>query len=174
MKQTVGNQAYGEQTKSVAVLLVNVSESDAEIAFLARRLTATLINLLSREPKVRVLAYNTVRNYQSAGKTPAMMGAELAVNQILVSEILSRNAELDIQSELINTSDGTLLCGVHQKKSRQELSEQIESVGAELVQAFHSVLKSGSTHISNGKRPRSLSHQPRLTVRIRGSKSLVF
>jgi DNA-binding winged helix-turn-helix (wHTH) protein len=174
VKRRADNEISGEKLKSVAILLVEAPGEDSEIAFLARRLTATSINLLSRESNVRVLAYNTVRNYHFAGKDPLTIGTELAVKHVVLSEILQRHMGIDIHSELIDTSDGSLLCAIQQKRSKAEFAERIEDVAAEMVRTFHSVLKSGSKEKLGQKRPVTLNHQPRQALRIRGSKAFAF
>src|SRR5262244_878385 len=81
-----------KKLESIAVLpFTFVSTQHEESSFIAGQLTATVINILSHESKVRVLAYNTVRHYKAEGKSPATIAAELGVKGILVGEILQRN-----------------------------------------------------------------------------------
>jgi DNA-binding winged helix-turn-helix (wHTH) protein len=151
-----------------------VSGPEAESTFIAAQLTATLINVLSRESKVRVLAYNTVRHYNSDGKSPANMAADLRVKSVLVGEVFERNAEVLIHVELIDTSDGAQLCGVHLKRSPLNFSEEIEKIAVELSNKILTAL-AGRVESARLKRHSDLSDGPPVPIAARVlSKAWIF
>ena len=155
--------------KTLAVLPFIFSSGAADAAFIAAQLTATLINAVSLDTNVGVLAYNAVRNYEHAGKSVPTIGGELGVTHVVLGEILQRNMEAIVQVEFIDTSNGMLLRGMHLTKNTPELADHIEQVAAELVTMIVSALKVGlrPKHKNVGRPLVPLADQSRPRMRTR-------
>src|SRR4030095_10706913 len=91
---------------SIAVLpLTNVS-GDPETEYLADGITETIINTLSRLPKLRVMARSTVFRYKGKEVDPQQVGFDLGIRAVLMGRVLQRGDDLVIKAELIDVADG--------------------------------------------------------------------
>ncbi len=97
---------------ALAVLpLINVS-ADPEAEYLSDGLTESLINNLSRLPRLRVMARATIFRYKGRGELdPRTVGSELDVRAVLTGRVLHRGDQLIIKVELVSTDDGAQLWG---------------------------------------------------------------
>ena len=178
VQQRANDRTKSEHVRSIATLPFNCPGDQPEAGFVSRQLTATLINLLSQESKIRVLAYNTVRDYQYIGKAPSTIGADLAVNYIVLGDIVQEHMQVIISAELIDTRDGALVRGFQRTEPAAGFSERVDHVAAELLRTVLSAFAAGNTgrtHRKMEKPPSSMvGHQYRPVARIRSSKGLVF
>lgn len=153
-----------KKIESIAVVPFTFAASQhEESSFIAGQLTATVISILSRESKVRVLAYNTVRHYKAEGKSPATIAAELGVKGVLVGEILQRNGDALIHVELIDASDGAHLCGMQLKRSWTEFSDETEKVAIELSNRIVQLLEGRAESARPRKHP-SIGNGPPMPI----------
>ncbi len=129
-----------DELESIAVLPFTLACTEPDMPFVASRLTASVINALSRESSARVLAYNTVRNYATAPGTPRAMGEELGVQAVVLGEILRRNDEAIIQIELIDTADGAQLWGLHLKQNWPDLPRVTDQIALDIVRKLKAAI----------------------------------
>ena len=164
-----------KKLESIAVVpFAFASSQHEESSFIAGQLTATVIDILSRESKVRVLAYNTVRHYKSEGKAPATIAAELGVKGVLVGEILQRNGDALIHVELIDASDGAQICGMQLKRSWTEFADETEKVAIELSNRIVQLLE-GRTESARPRKHSSIGNGPPMLIGVRAlSKAWAF
>ena len=164
-----------KKLESIAVLpFTFVSTQHEESSFIAGQLTATVINILSHESKVRVLAYNTVRHYKAEGKSPATIATELGVNGVLVGEIVQRNGDALIHVELIDASDGAHLCGMQLKRSWVEFSGETENVAIEVSNRIVQLLE-GRAQSNRPRKHPSIGNGPSMPIGARPlSKAWAF
>ena len=95
---------------SVAVLpFLNASEPDQE--YLSDGITESVINALARIPRVRVMAWTTVRRFRGSQADPREVGRHLKVRAILAGRLLRRNSFWQVSAELIDPADGAQLWG---------------------------------------------------------------
>ena len=161
--------------ESLAVVPFTFASADeAESTFIAAQLTATLINILSRESQVRVLAYNTIRHYKSEGKSPATMATDLGVNGVLLGEICKRNSDVLLQAELIDASDGSQLCGIQLRRNGPSFAEEIQNIAVELANKILLSLE-GRAPSSRPKSLNDLGNSPPIPIGARSlSKAWIF
>src|SRR5262249_13872356 len=67
----------------------------------------SIINSLSQISKLRVMAGSTVYRYKGKSVDPQAVGAELNVRSLLLGRLVVRGEFLTIQTELVDTSDGS-------------------------------------------------------------------
>lgn len=97
--------------RSVAVLpFANVDANSAN-EYLCEGIAESLINILSRLPKLRVMARMTVFRYKDAVGDPQRAGRELGVDAVLTGRILQQEDRLVVSAELIDVSDGAQVWG---------------------------------------------------------------
>ncbi len=103
---------------SIAILpLANVGD-DPAVEYLSDGITESIINTLSRLPRVRVMARSTVFRYKGREVDPLEAGAELNVRAVFMGRLLQRGDDLVIKAELVDATDGALLWAEqYQRKS---------------------------------------------------------
>jgi serine/threonine protein kinase/tetratricopeptide (TPR) repeat protein len=105
---------------SLAILpLINMS-GDMDTEYLSDGITESLINNLSKLPKLRVMARSTVFRYKGRatdglqnadGPDPLQVGADLGVRAVFIGRVFQRDDSLVIKAELVDASDGSHLWG---------------------------------------------------------------
>jgi eukaryotic-like serine/threonine-protein kinase len=112
---------------SLAVLpFVNVN-ADPQVEYLSDGITESTINSLSQLKQLRVMARTTVFTYKGKQIDPRRVGRDLHVDAIITGSINKQGENLIVQSDLVNTSDGSQIWG-HQytRKVSNILSLQSE------------------------------------------------
>ena len=117
---------------SVAVLpLVNIS-GDESAEYLSDGITESLINNLSRSPKLRVMSRNSVFQYKGQTIDPREVGKKLGVDAILTGRIQQRGDALAINIELINTKDNSQVWGQHFNRKLADLVMMQEEIARQV------------------------------------------
>jgi TolB-like protein len=92
---------------TLAVLPINNESHDASLDYLEDGFAESLINQLSRLPKLRINAFTTVSGYRGSGIQPQQIGRDLGVDSVLMGRIIRQGDSLVLQTNLINTADGS-------------------------------------------------------------------
>jgi eukaryotic-like serine/threonine-protein kinase len=117
---------------SIAVLpLTNVS-GDPETEYLADGITETIINTLSRLPKLRVMARSTVFRYKGKEVDPQQVGFDLGIRAVLMGRVLQRADDLVIKTELIDVADGSHLWGEQYNRKLSDILAVQEEIATEI------------------------------------------
>lgn len=93
-----------ETKKSIAVLPFE-NRGEAEDEYFAAGITEDILTQISGIGDLRVLSRFTLKDYESAGKSPKEIGKELGVSNLLVGSIRKRGEQLRISCQLIETGD---------------------------------------------------------------------
>lgn len=111
----------GYDLKSLAVLpLVNL-DGDAELDYFADGLTESLINLLSKMPELKVMAYRTVARFKNSDYDVAEIGKMLKVGSIITGRVRQFRGEVTISTELIRVKDESQIWGTSYQKPQPEI-----------------------------------------------------
>jgi DNA-binding winged helix-turn-helix (wHTH) protein len=98
---------------SIAVLPLASEAVEPELGFVGGQVVFRLINKLSSTPRVRVLAYSTVKHYSRKESDPQTIGRNLGVQGVLMGEILRHDENAIFELELIATTDGAHVWGLY-------------------------------------------------------------
>ncbi|MEP6913666.1 MAG: tetratricopeptide repeat protein [bacterium] len=113
---------------SLAVLpLANVSP-DPNAEYLSDGITETIINNLSRLPKLKVMARATVFRYKGQEIDPQAIGNSLNVRAVMTGRVLQIGDELLITTELVDVRDGSQLWGEQYKRKLADIFEVQEEI----------------------------------------------
>lgn len=127
-----GRRKTRKKIDSIAVLpLTNIS-SDSETEYLADGITETIINTLSKLPKLRVMARSTVFRYKGKEVDPQQVGFDLGIRAVLMGRVLLRDDELVIKTELIDVTDGSQVWGEHYNRKRSEILAVQDEIAREI------------------------------------------
>src|SRR5215471_9522058 len=135
-----GHQAMGEhiardsgarrrrkQIDSIAVLPLINSTGDPDLEYLSDGITETLINALSRIPKLRVMARSTVFHYKGCEMAPQRVGHDLNVRAVMIGRMQRVRDYFSVGAEPVKDQDGSLLWGErYSRKPSDILSLQNE------------------------------------------------
>lgn len=118
---------------SIAVLpFVNTSE-DSKLEYLSDGLTASIINILSQIPQLRVLARSIVFRYKGRDLDAREVGLELGVGAVLVGSVLQLSDRLIISVELVRVLDGVQLWGEQYNRPPSDIFAVQEEIARELT-----------------------------------------
>jgi eukaryotic-like serine/threonine-protein kinase len=96
---------------SIAILpLINLG-GDPNTEYLSDGITESIINSLSRLPRLRVMARSTVFRYKGRETDPREVGEELRVRAVLTGRLQLFGDRLMIGTELVDAFDGAQLWG---------------------------------------------------------------
>ncbi len=96
---------------SIAVLPFANATGNADIEFLTDGLTETLIDQLSRLPKLKVMSRGAVFRYKGKQADPKEVGQQLNVQGVLTGHVDERGDELSIAVDLVNARDESEIWG---------------------------------------------------------------
>ncbi len=117
------SKSASEKITSIAVLPFVNATADSGNEYLSDGLTESLISTLSQLPNLKVLARSTVFKFKGKEDDPRQIGQALQVGAVLMGRITQRGDELDIDADLVNTSDGTELWGSHYARKAADVSQ---------------------------------------------------
>ncbi len=96
----------GLDPNTIAVLPFE-NQSSKEDAYFAAGITEDILTQISKIAELKVLSRFTLKDYDTAGKTPKEIGKELKVRHLLVGSVRRSGDNLRIGCQLINTSTET-------------------------------------------------------------------
>jgi len=122
----------GEAIDSVAVLpFVNVS-GDPNTEYLSDGISDSVINSLSRLPKLRVISLNSVLRYRGKQIDSQAVGRELNVRAVLMGRMTQRGDGLAISTELVDVRDNSRLWGGQYNRKLSDIFEAQEEIAREI------------------------------------------
>lgn len=113
---------------SLAVLPFTNAGANADMEYFSDGITESIINALSRLPKLRVIARSIVFRYKGRDIDPLQAGDELAVRAVLTGRVRQTNDSLVIGTELIDVANGAQLWGEHYNRKMADVFEVQEEI----------------------------------------------
>jgi serine/threonine-protein kinase len=101
----------GETIDSVAVLPFVNASGDPNSEYLSDGITESLINSLSRLPRLMVMSRNSVFRYKGRESDAQTAGRELKVQAVLTGRVMQRGDNLSISTELVDVRNNSHLWG---------------------------------------------------------------
>lgn len=108
---------------SIAVLPLTNASDDPAAEYLSDGITETIINALSRLPRLRVMARSTVFRYKGRNVDPLEVGDELNVRAVFTGRLLRLGENLVIKAELVDAVDGALVWAEQYQRKSGDLFE---------------------------------------------------
>ena len=110
-REPVVRRRVRKQIDSIAVLPLTNSTDDPDLDYLSDGITESLINALSRIPKLRVMARSTVFRYKGCEMAPQRVGHDLNVRAVMIGRMQRVRDHFSVGAELVDVLDGSLLWG---------------------------------------------------------------
>jgi serine/threonine-protein kinase len=128
-----GRQTGTPRRLSLAVIpFFNVTK-DPEFEYLSDGITESLIYRLSLQPRLRLMARTTVFRFKGPDVDPLEAGRSLGVRAVLTGKLAQRAVVLNIQVELVNVADGTLLWGERYDCDPKDILNMQDEISAEIT-----------------------------------------
>ena len=105
---------------SVAVLPFVNTTHNPQTEILADGMTETITNKLAELPQLKVMSQSTMFRYKGNTPDPRQVGRDLNVSSVLTGRIVQTGDRLDIDTELVDASDGRQVWG---ERYRRPLSD---------------------------------------------------
>lgn len=125
-----------EPIDSLAVIPQEGSDKDFSVEYLSDGITESIINVLSRIPKLRVLACSTVFRFKGKDVDPQEVGKILNVKAVMMIRVLRFGEKLIIRSELVKVEDGSQLWGEQYNRSPSDILELQEEIAKAITESL--------------------------------------
>lgn len=143
VRETVPEVGYKEERiDSLAVLPVGGPNKDFNIEYLSDGITESITNILSRIPRLRVLACSSVFRFKGKNIDPQEVGRLLNVRAIMTIRVMRLENKLIIRGELVRVADGSQLWGQQYNRTPSD----ILAIQEEIAKAISESLKFELTH----------------------------
>ncbi|MCA1602695.1 MAG: protein kinase, partial [Acidobacteria bacterium] len=143
LKRGAGHVATsGEAIGSVAVLPFVNESGDPNTEYLADGISDSVINSLSRLPKLRVISLNAVSRYKGKQTDPQKVGRDLSVGAVLMGRMTQRGDELTIRTELVDVRDNSRLWGEQYNRNVSDILAVQEEIARKISEGLRLQLTS--------------------------------
>ncbi|HEX6047552.1 MAG TPA: tetratricopeptide repeat protein [Pyrinomonadaceae bacterium] len=122
---------------SLAVIPMEGPNKDFNADYLSDGITESIINVLSRIPRLRVLACSTVFRFKGQTIDPQEVGNILKVKAVMMIRVMMLGDTVVIRSELVKVADGSQLWGEQYNRSPSD----ILAIQEEIARAITASLK---------------------------------
>jgi TolB-like protein/Tfp pilus assembly protein PilF len=121
----------GAEVSSVAVLPFTNQGGSQDTEYLSDGLTESLINDLSKLPKLRVMSRSSVFHYKGKDVDPQAVAKDLKVEAVVTGRVLQRGDQLVVSAELIDARSNRNLWGdQYDRKLSDLIAVQEDITGA--------------------------------------------
>ncbi|MBI2678286.1 MAG: protein kinase [Candidatus Koribacter versatilis] len=138
---------------SLAVLPFENASGDATNDYLSDGITETIINSLSKVPKLRVVPRGRVWPYRGESVDIVTAAAELNVRGVVTGRVLQHKDTLIVKAELVDVARQTQLWGDQYNRKLADLLEVQTEIAGEIAKHLEQKLASGLAKRAASKRP---------------------
>jgi serine/threonine protein kinase/tetratricopeptide (TPR) repeat protein len=117
---------------SIAILPLINTGGDPNTEYLSDGITESIINSLSRLPRLRVMARSTVFRYKGQETDPREVGEELNVRAVLTGRLQLFGDRLMIGTELVDAFDGAQLWGEQYNRKLSDIFAVQDEIANEI------------------------------------------
>jgi non-specific serine/threonine protein kinase len=162
-----GTRAAGKAIDSLAVLPFENASGDPANDYLSEGITETIINSISKIPKVRVVPRGIVFRYRGKSVDAFTAASELNVRAIVTGRVLQHKDTLIVKAELVDVVKQDQLWGGQYNRNMADLLEIQDALASEI--AGH--LEEKLARADSGKRParRSTANPEAYRLYLQGS-----
>jgi serine/threonine protein kinase/tetratricopeptide (TPR) repeat protein len=118
--------------RSIAILPFVNANADPEAEYLSDGITESIINNVSKLPRMRVIAPTSVFRYKGQGLDLKKIGGELRVTVVVTGRILARGEELSISAQLVDIRDNRVIWGQQYNRKMTDLLRTQEEIAREI------------------------------------------
>ena len=120
--------------QSIAVLPFVDDSSGAEAAFLDDEIAESLVNSLTKLPKLRVVPRSVMVNYKGRNIDPRQVGKELNVRAVVTGHVRRHGDTISIQAELIDLESVSQIWGQHYDRRLSDILLVQEEISRDIFE----------------------------------------
>ena len=129
--------------KSIAVLPFENKSGDASLEYLSDGIAEALINSLTELRDLKVIARTSAFRYKGKAIDPQTVGRELHVSSLLMGSLRQTGETLNVQVDLVDTSNGAQLWGQEYERSPSKLVLVKQTIAREVMEKLRVSLSGG-------------------------------
>jgi serine/threonine protein kinase len=126
------SQVFGAPIDSVAIMPLTNASEDPAAEYLSDGITESIINALSRVPRLRVMARATVFRYKGREIDPLEIGEDLNVRAVFTGRLARRGETLVVKAELVDTTDGALVWAEQYARKSGDILELEDEIARQI------------------------------------------
>ena len=135
----------GNQIRSLAILPLKNESIDTGLVYLSDGLTESIISKLSGQSLMKVMSWSAVSHYRGKDVDPQAVGKALGVRAVLAGQLMTREDNVEVNVELLDTYDNTEIWGDQFARKHKELFALQEDISKEIVDKMRLRLTSEET-----------------------------
>lgn len=135
-EETLLDEPEDEPIDSLAVIPMEGHDKDFNVEYLSDGITESIINMLSRIPKLRVLACSTVFRFKGKDVDPQQVGHLLKVKAVTMIRVIRLGDKLIIRSELVKVADGSQLWGEQYNRDPSDILAIQEEIAKAITESL--------------------------------------
>jgi DNA-binding winged helix-turn-helix (wHTH) protein/TolB-like protein/Tfp pilus assembly protein PilF len=120
--------------QSIAVLPFVDDSSDADSEFLDDEIAESLVNSLTKLPKLRVVPRSVMLSYKGRNVDPRTVGQELNVRAVVTGHVRRRGDTISIQAELIDLDSVSQIWGQHYERKLSDILLVQEEISRDIFE----------------------------------------
>ena len=128
--------AARDEAVSLAVLPLLNESRDPSAEYLSDGITESIINSLSRLPRLHVLARSTVFRYKGQDIDPRAVGREMSVGAVLTGRLILFGDSLIVRTALIDAQSGRQLWGEEYKRRPDDILGLQEEISRKISESL--------------------------------------
>ncbi len=132
--------------ESIAVLPFQNASGNANTEYLSDGISEALINSLTELQQLRVIARGTAFRYKGKDIEPEAVGRELNVRAVLMGRVQQVGENLNIQVDLVDTSNGAQLWGHEYERRLQDVLTIKQAIAREVTEKLRLRLSGEQQH----------------------------
>jgi DNA-binding SARP family transcriptional activator/Tfp pilus assembly protein PilF len=117
---------------NIAVLPFTNETNSAELLYLSDGISESVINALSRLPKLKVKSWSAVSSLKLEGADVGTIARQLNVRAVLTGRVLSLGSRLVVRVELVDGEDGSQLWGEHYNRTISDTFQIENEIASEI------------------------------------------
>jgi len=120
--------------QSIAVLPFVDDSTDGDAVFLDDEIAASLVNSLTKLPKLRVVPRSVMVTYKGRNVDPRQVGQELNVRAVVTGRVHRRGDTISIQADLIDLDSVSQIWGQHYERRLSDILLVQEEISRDIFE----------------------------------------
>ena len=136
LSQPVHAEPEEEPIDSLAIIPAEGPDKDFNVEYLSDGITESIINVLCRIPRLRVLACSTVFRFKGPNIDPQEVGNILKVKAVMMIRVMRFSDKVIIRSELVKVADGSQLWGEQYNRNPSDILAIQEEIAKAITESL--------------------------------------
>lgn len=137
------NRRGGGAGHSLAVLPLENMTADPVFDYLSDGIAESIISNLSQLPRLKIMAWNSVRGFTKQDADAQTVGHKLGVRAVLVGRVSGAGDGLRVAMELVDVGDGSRVWGTQYEYVHADILSMQEDIARRVVESLRIRLTAG-------------------------------